>query len=103
MNSLTLFDLSPHPRHRHTDPTTSAQACRSVTATHTETAILTAFRHAPAGLTDDELATLLAPTHYPPTTKTARSRLSGRGLLVDTGLRRLSLRGRDMVVWGQAR
>lgn len=92
---MTLFDLSPHPRHRHTDPETSINAARS--ADNVEHLIRAIF-HGGGNYTDDELCAAL-PDHYPPSVKTARSRLSGRGLLVDTGARRPSLRGREMIVW----
>lgn len=100
MTALTLFDQSPHPRHRRTDPDTSraAAACQQPSALEAE--IVNTFRlHRPhIGLTDDQLCRLL-PDRYAPTVKTARSRLAKRGVLVDTGQRQRSNRGRDMAVW----
>jgi hypothetical protein len=60
--------------------------------------ILDLFHRERCGMTDDEIAARL-PTCYPPTVKSARSRLSGQGLLVDSGVRRPSVRGRDQIVW----
>jgi hypothetical protein len=82
---------------RRSDPETSVTAAGSITPGRTEAAILDLFRV--SWFTDDELAAVLAPEHYGPTVKTARSRLSKAGLLVDTGQRRPSSRGRDMIVW----
>ena len=93
-----LFDLSPHPRHRMTDPDTSINAAQA--ADNVEHLIRAIFQGG-GNFTDDELAAAL-PDHYPPTVKTCRSRLSGRGLLVDTGQRRPSNRGREMIVWRAA-
>lgn len=84
---------------RRTDPDTSRDAAAAVTVTAAGLAleILEAF-HVHGALTDDELCGLLA-HRYAPTVKTARSRLSGLGDLVDTGWRRKSVRGRLMIVW----
>jgi predicted ArsR family transcriptional regulator len=49
-------------------------------------------------LTDEEIAARL-PGLYEPTVRTARSRLSKRGLVVPTGETRRSARGREMHVW----
>jgi hypothetical protein len=85
------------PRARRMDPDTSHAAAGSVEAWVTEDRILRTFAiH--GQLTDDELCEWL-PLWHPPTVKTARSRLSKRGLLVDSGERRPSQRGRDMIVW----
>jgi len=97
--ALSLFDTVPHPRARATDTVTALEAARSVTPGRTETLILDAYRQCLRfGLTDDELAACLAPV-YPPTVKTARSRLLRAGLLRDSGRRRPSARGRDQIVW----
>jgi len=97
--SLTLFDESPHPRHRHTDPDTSRAAAAIQHSSELETEIVKVF-HADGGrgLTDDELAAVLR-HRYGPTVKTARSRLAGHGIVIDTGQRRHSNRGRLMAVW----
>ena len=101
----TLFGTDPYPLVRANDPVTSLGAARSVTPGRTERLILEAFyrvgyrkpRHL-RGFTDDELCTWM-PTLHPPTVKSARSRLTGLGLLVDSGERRPSVRGRDQIVW----
>lgn len=92
----SLFD---GPAVRVADPVTSVCAARSVDPGRTERLILDTFAAAGrVGLTDDELVAVLVPL-YPPTVKTARSRLSKRAHLVDSGRRRLSNRGRDQIVW----
>lgn len=100
---VSLFDTSPHPRARAVDTQTALDAARSITPGRTERLILYLFEQEPhpwfmGGMTDDEIAARL-PTVYPPTCKSARSRLSGLGLLVDSGERRPSIRGRDQIVW----
>lgn len=94
MTELELFPLA-----RAGDPDTSRQAAQSVTRGMLEKRILAQMGlHGP--MTDDELCTCPWLRHYhPPTVKTARSRLSRAGLLVDSGERRLSNRGRKSVVW----
>jgi len=91
-------DTSPIPRHRLSDPQTSAQAAKSVAGQGIESKILAVFVGQPYGLTDDELCGLL-PSLYAPTIKSARSRLSKNGYLTDSGSVRPSQRGRDMTVW----
>lgn len=97
-DDLRLWDLPPHPRARRRDPQTSLDAARSVTAGRVETLILDVHRACRDGLTDDELVASL-PGLYGPTVRSARSRLSRRGSLVDSGVRRLSGRGRAQIVW----
>lgn len=102
----TLWDAPPHPRVRATDPCTSLDAALSLTPGNAEAQILEVFAKEPhpwfmGGFTDDELAYRL-PLLHPPTVKAARSRLSGSGALRDSGERRPSLRGRQMIVWGLA-
>jgi len=116
---LSLFDEAARPPFggsrvetvalsvRRTDPETSTAAAWSLTPGHTEAAVLDAFCGLRGvGYTDDELAAALAPQHYGPTVKSARSRLSHvdertqrPALLVDSGTRRPSVRGRDQIVW----
>ena len=103
--TLTLWDTVPHPRARAVDTQTALDAARSITPGRTERQILDAFhregyrkpRHL-RGFTDDELCAWM-PTLYPPTVKSARSRLTNQGLLEDSGERRPSIRGRDQIVW----
>lgn len=92
----TLFD-APAGRVRRTDPQTSVDAARSITPGRTEKRILVQFRYASSTFTDDELCDKVL--GYAPTIKSARSRLSNAGLLVDSGRRRKSNRGRDQIVW----
>lgn len=91
--------LLSEPRVRHDSPDTARDAAEAVshTAARQETRIMERFAMFGA-MTDDELAAR-SPQWHPPTIKTARSRLSKRGLLVDTGERRPSQRGRDQIVW----
>ena len=97
MNHPSLFA----PAARVSDPDTSHVAARSVTPGRTEARILAAFRSATVvelGATDDELCGRLDDL-WGPTVKSARSRLSGVGMLCDTGRRRVSGRGRKQIVW----
>lgn len=104
MNDLTLFDAPPEyvGRYRRTDPATSAAAAAGISG-RTEQMILMWFRDERwgGGIADDELCELmnLVGRYHPPTVKSARSRLSRAGLLVDSGLRRPSNRGRQQIVW----
>ena len=85
------------------DPETSDAAAASITPGRTEAAVLLAFEinrnMGGTGLTDDELMAILPPTAYKPTFVTARSRLSKAGLLVDSGKRGVSARGRSQIAW----
>jgi hypothetical protein len=92
----TQLDLFNEPKARIADPPTSRAAAAQVDPSPTETAILEVFR-VHGACTDDELCHRL-PGLYGPTVKTARSRLSKRGLLVPAGSR-LSCRQREMTVW----
>ena len=95
--TMSLFDMAPLPRHRHTDPQTSVDAGRSVSS-GVEEDVFEWYRAQIAG-TDDDLVAGLGRVHHGPTLKSARSRLANRGLLVDSGKRRPSARGRLMIVW----
>lgn len=95
-DQLTLLS---EPRARRRDPDTSRHAAASITPGRTEGAILDAFQVCADGMTDDDLVFVLGRDYYPPTVKTARSRLSKAGLLVPSGEVRRSNRGRDMIVW----
>lgn len=73
----TLFDYPAEGRARRSDPETSRAAARTVRAHSVRAAIVDAMRHAPDGLTDDELcATLGVDLRRWPTVKTARSALT---------------------------
>jgi hypothetical protein len=90
------LDLFAGPKARNKDRETSHEAARR--APNLEDVILEVIASYREGLTDDELCARLA-EHYAPTVKSARSRLSKYGCLHDSGVRRLSLRNRSMVVW----
>lgn len=91
---LELFNA---PKARRRDPDTSHEAAATAESWVTENAILTKFAiYGP--MTDDELCAK-CPLWHQPTLKTARSRVSKRGLLVDSGERRPSNRGRNQIVW----
>jgi hypothetical protein len=92
----TQLDLFNEPKARASDPATARVAAAQVNPGPTETAILTVLV-ANGPMTDDEICERL-PTLYSATVKTARSRLSKRGLLVPAGSR-LSCRQREMTVW----
>jgi predicted ArsR family transcriptional regulator len=98
VNTLTLFDTAPHPRARAVDTQTALDAAKSITPGRTETLILDLFARERCGMTDDEIAARLAQC-YSPTVRSARSRLTKAGLLVDSGERRPSGRGRTMIAW----
>lgn len=77
------------------DPDTSYKAAQ-VIGKGVENAVYSAY--CCFDLTDDELCAT-RPDFYGPTLKSARSRLAKRGILIDSGLRRPSNRGRDQIVW----
>lgn len=79
------------------DPDTSYQAARII-GSGVENAVYRAFCEAAGGMTDDDLCST-CPEFYGPTLKSARSRLAKRGLLEDSGERRKSNRGQQMIVW----
>lgn len=83
---------------RHADPDTSRQA--AARAGSVEDLIVDVFVDG-VRLTDSELCARLD-DHYGPTVKSARSRLTARGVLADTGQRRPSPRGRPQIVWERA-
>jgi hypothetical protein len=86
------------PAARKSDPPTSHAAAAAPTGA-LERLILDTFAYnGGTELCDDELCAQLRWLHAP-TVKTARSRLSKRGLLVPTDKRRPSARGRDQIVW----
>lgn len=89
----------PYLSARVTDPDTSAAAAIAQSGLM-ERLILDAFRFGDQHLTHDELcAHPLLRCYHPPTVKTACSRVVKAGLLVDSGERRPSNRGRAQVVW----
>lgn len=108
MNQQSLFDTPPHTRVRASDPCTSLDAARSITPGRNEDRILDVFHSEPhpwfmGGMTDDEIVDRVkaryGPGGSPASIKSARSRLTGDGLLIDSGERRPSNFGRLMIVW----
>lgn len=96
MNQPTLWDLEPAGRVRATDPPTSVRAARKQSGGVEEQIRRVFLQH--RRLSDDALCRRL-PNLHQPTVKSARSRLSGRGELVDTGTVAKSDRGVDQIVW----
>lgn len=102
MNQPDLFSVAPerpvedvHGLARTTDPITSRMAARTITG-RTENEILALFvEHGP--MTADEVCERYP--KYPPTIKTALSRLVGHELIEDSGILRPSGRGRASIVW----
>lgn len=98
LEPLRLFVPNPAGAVRHEDPETSLAASRKQIG-GAEAEIMVVFdRLDLGGLSDDELCACL-PGWHAPTIKSARSRLSRRGLLVDSGVRRLSDTRSAMIVW----
>ena len=122
-DSPTLFDAEPRPQHRDpiylqprrsrpvvtvepaflsariSDGDTATAAAQSITPGRTERVILAHFERCGMWLTDDELCRDLGNLYHGPTVRTARSRLSKAGVLVDSGKRGRSARGRAQICW----
>lgn len=92
---LSLLDDQPG-RARATDPTTSVQAARKQSGGIEDEVRRVFMQH--RRLSDDQLCRRL-PNRNPGSVKTARSRLKGRGELVDTGLTAESDCGCDQTIW----
>lgn len=86
-----------HARARRSDPETSHNAAAAI-GLGVERAVYQCFRHY-GPMHDDLLVERLNATIYGPTARSARSRLSKRGLLADSGDRAKSDRGRDSIIW----
>lgn len=87
---------------RASDPDTSKQAAAKQWG-GIPAAIMELFDTFDIGaLTDDDIAERLSWAHGP-TVKSARSRLTKAGLLTDSGVRRASLTGSEMICWRRAR
>lgn len=104
MDQLTI------PLARASDPATSKAAAESIPSGQLEAWIITEFirRFSTAdhgqecGLTDDQLVDGLrrkSPWLHPPTVKSARSRLTKAGRLINSGRTAPSNRGRASIVW----
>lgn len=78
---------------------TSFAAAQTVDAGALRSLVMLAHEnHRVSGLTDDELDEF-RPANCP-TLRPRRCELTQKGVLADTGRRRLSRRGRRMIVWG---
>lgn len=98
MSEPTLFDIEVGS-YRRRDRATAKAAAAVQQPSDLEAEIVGVFMADDGiGLTDDQLCAVLV-SRYAPTVKTARSRLAKRGILVDTGRRCPSNRGREMAVW----
>lgn len=87
------------PRARRSDLPTSHQAAKAVSAIASETEYdIAAAVYMLGPSTDDEICESL-PAYFPPTVKTARSRMTKKGVLVATGGTRPSGRNRAQTVW----
>lgn len=92
MTAPTLFDVETQGKVQHDAPMTSVDAARKITG-KTERRILSMFTDGRGcEYTADELCRAM-PTIYPPTLKSALSRLANHDLIVPTGETRLSDRG----------
>ncbi len=88
------------PRARYSDPATSLRAAQNIAAKGNGVPALVLECFAAWGPMTDDTRVQMMPGHlYPPTIKSARSRLTKAGLLFDTGTTRKSRRNADMVVW----
>lgn len=95
---MTAAQLPLFPaRARASDPPTSHAAAASV-GDGPKHAVWSLFLNSCLGFTDDEMCAR-RPGFYAPSLKTARSALKDAGWLEDSGERRLSDRGREMIVW----
>ncbi len=82
---------------RHTDPSTSHEAARSVDVPKLERAVLEALTAAPNGATSTELANAL---DVPLVSVSPRLRpLANKGLVVASTMRRRGISGRAQIVW----
>jgi len=104
MNQPALF--------RPTDPSTSSEAARSLTdygREACETAVLLELRSLgllrvidnglQGGRTDEEMVAILGDRWSPSGIRTRRKELVVKGLVEDSGFRRLTRSGRNAVVW----
>ncbi len=91
--------LDPDTHHHRSDPDTSVAAAHRACATATSRlrAVMSAHRHHPHGLTDDELQRLL-PEHGH-TAKARRVDLRDADLIEATDLRRPTTKGSPATVW----
>jgi DNA-binding transcriptional ArsR family regulator len=82
---------------RRTDPETSHEAADSVELPDLEALVLAELRALPDGATSHELAASL---ELPLVTVSPRLRpLANRGLVIDSGFKRVGTSGRRQIVW----
>ena len=94
------------PTARASDPPTSHEAAASIPSGLIEREIMEAFVHrfsvlpnrTECGMTDDQLCRYLS-IYYAPTVKSARSRLTKAGRLINSGRTAPSSRGKPSIVW----
>lgn len=101
MMQLSFFDLEEHGRARHTDPETSHEAAEQVDITRAEKLVLDAIRMS------GHLGLIAADFPYytglPLNSATPRTRpLLEKGLIYDSGERRIAPSGRRQIVWRAA-
>jgi hypothetical protein len=99
MTEATLFDWTPPPNARRTDPDTSHKAAQRVSSRGSwdRRAALVAHRNNPAGLTDFELGDLIG--RQQTSAGKRRGELRDLGLVCDSGARRASPSGSSAIVW----
>jgi hypothetical protein len=104
-NMPQLWDDVDGPRARTSDPITSHLAADSTgNKALVQQAVLSLFSNKSFGLTDEEMSRLYihsadAPATHTDSPRKRRSELSGRGLLVDVGIKRPTMSGRQSVAW----
>ncbi len=84
---------------RRSDPDTSWEAARSVTNLRKSQEEVYAVLAASDGLTDEQIGNWLHASQSPSGLRTRRAELVARGLVVDSGKRRVGPTGRRMIVW----
>lgn len=104
-NTPQLWDDEDGPRARFADPITSHLAADSNgNRALVQQAVLQLFSNKSFGLTDEEMTRLYFGSSHAPATHTdsprkRRSELTGRGLLIDCGIKRPTMSGRKSVAW----
>jgi hypothetical protein len=97
-NQLHFWDDEEHGRARHTDPDTSHEAAEQVDVTRAESLVADAIRRSGRhGLIAADLPRL---TGLPLNSATPRTRpLMEKGIIYDSGERRVAPSGRRQIVW----
>jgi hypothetical protein len=99
MSEQTLFDWSPPPNVRATDPDTSHRAAARAPSlrAHDRRAALLILADNPEGLTDFEVGALMC--RQQTSAGKRRGELRDLGLVRDSGARRASPSGSSAIVW----